>query len=146
MTKPKKDNHKIVLTGGCFDILHYGHIYFLKKAKGLGSYLIIALESDANIKKLKGEGRPIHSQSQRREMLESLEFVDKVISLPDKMDDADYFNLVKTIQPSIIATTKGDPALIKKQKQAKIIGAQVIQIAKVRVPSTSQIAKILKIE
>jgi len=142
MTKSKNK----VLVGGCFDILHYGHIHFLKKAKSLGDYLIVALESDKNIKKMKGEKRPIHTQNQRREMLESLEFVDEVISLPDKMKDDDYFKLVGTVNPKIIAVTKGDPILSKKQKQAESIGAKVVEIPKVKVPSTSQIAKILKIE
>ena len=135
-----------VLVGGCFDILHYGHIHFLKKAKALGNYLIVALESDQNIKKHKGNGRPIHSLTQRREMLESLNFVNEVISLPDSMTDNDYWNLVKSVKPQIIAVTKGDPILSKKQKQADKVGAKLIEIEKIKVPSTSQIIKILGIE
>jgi rfaE bifunctional protein nucleotidyltransferase chain/domain len=135
-----------VLVGGCFDILHYGHIHFLKKAKSLGDFLVVALESDKSIKKIKGEKRPIHGQNQRREMLESLEFVDEVISLPDEMKDEDYFKLVEVVHPKIIAVTKGDPILSKKQKQAQSVGAKVVEIPKIKVPSTSQIAKILEIE
>jgi rfaE bifunctional protein nucleotidyltransferase chain/domain len=135
-----------VLVGGCFDILHYGHIHFLKKAKALGDYLIVALESDKNIKRLKGKNRPIHDQYQRREMLESLHFVDRVIILADKMDDEDYEKLVKIISPQIIAVTAGDPIVSKKRKQAEKIGAKVIEIPKIKTPSTTQIAKLLKIE
>ena len=69
---------KKVLVGGVFDIIHYGHVHFLKNAKSLGDHLVVALESDKNVKRLKGEKRPIHNQNQRREMLESLEFVDEV--------------------------------------------------------------------
>ena len=135
-----------VLVGGAFDILHYGHIHFLKKAKALGDYLIVALESDKKIKRLKVEKRPIHGQSQRREMLESLHFVDQVIVLADEMKDKDYAKLVKIVNPQIIAITKGDPIIEKKRKQAQEIGAKLIEIPKINVPSTSQIAKLLKID
>src|SRR3989337_4236939 len=93
---------KKVLVGGCFDVIHYGHIHFLKQAKSLGDHLIVALESDKNIKRLKGKVRPIHSQNQRREMLESLSFVDKVIILSDNMTDSDYLKLVQDVKPHII--------------------------------------------
>jgi len=137
---------KTVLTGGVFDILHYGHISFLKKAKSLGDYLVIAIESDANVKRLKGEGRPIHSQEQRKEILESLGFVDEVLILKDVMHDPDYLDLVSKVHPSIIAVTAGDPILAKKQDHAKKVGAKVIEIPKIKVDSTSKIAKLLEIE
>lgn len=143
MTASKR---KIVLAGGAFDILHYGHIYFLKKAKALGSYLIVAIESDKRIRDLKGPGRPIHSQKQRKEILESLKFVDKVIILKDKMVDEDYINMVKKIRPSIIAVTKNDPILPKKENQAKLVGGYVVEIPGIKTHSTSQIAKLLKME
>ena len=135
-----------VLVGGCFDILHYGHIHFLKSAKNLGDYLVVALESDKNIKRLKGEPRPFHTESQRREILESLSFVDEVVILKDEMADADYFDLVERIRPFVIAVTAGDPMIDKKKGHAQKIGAKVIEIAKVEVPSSTQIAKLLEIE
>lgn len=141
-----KTKNKIVLVGGCFDILHYGHIYFLKKAKSLGDQLVIALESDKNIKKLKGNGRPVHNQKQRKEILESLKFVDKVIILKDKMTDEDYVKFVKQIRPTVIAVTKGDSILDKKKNQAKIVGGKVVEIPGIKTQSTSQIAKLLKME
>ncbi len=144
MGKPKTVNK--VLVGGVFDILHYGHVYFLKSAKTLGDYLIVAIESDKNVKKLKGESRPIHSEEQRKEVLESLKFVDEVIILKDKMTDKDYSDLVAKINPAVIALTEGDPILEKKRQQAKTIGAKVVKIPKTKVSSTSRIAKILEIE
>jgi FAD synthetase len=147
MPKSKtKKSEVVVLAGGCFDIIHYGHIQFLKKAKALGTHLVVALESDKNIKRLKGNGRPIHDQKKRREMLESLNFVDEVIILGDKMNDKDYEAMVKKVHPQIIAVTEGDLILSKKQKQASAIGATVIEIPKIESPSTSQIAKLLDIE
>ena len=141
-----KKSETVVLVGGCFDIIHYGHIHFLKNAKALGTHLVVALESDKNIKRLKGKGRPIHDQGKRREMLESLNFVDEVIILGDKMLDKDYDAMVKKVHPQVIAVTKGDSILDKKQKQAKAVSAVVVEIPKIKSPSTSQIAKLLKIE
>jgi rfaE bifunctional protein nucleotidyltransferase chain/domain len=137
---------KKVLVGGCFDILHYGHICFLKEAKNKGDYLIVALESDANTKKLKGPKRPIHSQKQRREILMSLNFVDKVIPLPVMKSDADYKKLVARIRPDIIAITQGDNIKGKKQEYAKIFGAKLVEIKKIKVPSSTQIAKLIGLE
>lgn len=141
MTKPRK-----VLVGGVFDILHYGHIYFLKEAKKLGDYLIIALESDANTRKLKGGIRPFHNQNQRKEILESLKFIDKVIVLPKKMTDKSYMNLVTKIRPFAIAITKGDPMKEKKSLHAATVSAKLIEIKKVNTASTTQIAKLLELE
>lgn len=129
---------KIVLVGGCFDILHYGHIYFLKKAKKLGNLLVVALESDANTRKLKGHQRPIHTQKQRAEMLKSLSFVDKVIALPPMKSDLDYEKLIRKVNPDIIAITAGD---IKNTH-----GVKTIVIPKIKTLSTTQIAKLLKLE
>ena len=137
---------KIVLVGGCFDILHYGHIKFLKESKKLGDFLIVALESDANTKKLKGKNRPIHNQAQRAEILESLKFVDKIIRLPEMKSDSDYWKVVKAVIPNVIAVTKGDTNLEKKRKHATKIGAEIVEIALEKNFSTTRIAKILNTE
>jgi len=140
------ESKKIVLVGGCFDLLHYGHISFLKQAKALGDYLIVALEADQNVRFAKGDNRPIHSQQQRKEMLTSLSFVDEVIPLPPMNQDFQYFNLVEKIHPQIIAITEGDPVVDKKLKQAEQVGAKLVEIPKVHTPSTSQLAKLLGLE
>ncbi len=132
--------------GGCFDILHFGHISFLKQAKALGDHLVVALESDENVRRLKNEHRPIHTQPQRQEMLEALSFVDEVIELPPMTTDQEYFNFVTKLSPAVIAVTEGDPILAKKQLQATIVGAQLVVIPKIHTPSTSQLAKLLGLE
>ena len=137
---------KIVLAGGVFDLLHYGHIHFLKEAKKLGDYLIIALESDENVKRLKGKKRPFHNQEQRKETLEALTFVDQVIVLKNEMTDRDYENLVVTVSPNIIAVTAGDKMLEKKKSHAEKVNAEVIEIPFVKTHSTTKIAKLLKLE
>jgi rfaE bifunctional protein nucleotidyltransferase chain/domain len=136
----------IVLVGGCFDLLHFGHIHFLKQAKSHGNWLVVALESDENVRRMKGDARPIHTQAQRKEMLESLSFVDEVILLPPMHGDPDYYELVQKIKPAVIAVTEGDAAIIKKTQQAKEVGARLVEIPKIHTPSTSQLVKLLGLE
>ena len=91
----KSNNKEIVHAHGCFDLLHYGHIRFLEKAKELGDILIVSITSSDYINK--GPGRPIFDNDQRSYQLASLEFVDFVcINF-----EADAVNLLKTIKPSI---------------------------------------------
>ena len=123
----KLKDKKIVLVGGCFDIFHYGHFYFLKKAKACGDFLIIALESDEFIRNNK-KREPIHNQKQRAEILSGFYFVDLIILLPYFSKEDDYFDLVKKIKPNIIAVTKGDPKIENKKKQAKMIFAKVKEV------------------
>lgn len=137
---------KKVLVGGCFDFIHFGHISFLKQAKGEGDILVIALESDENVRRTKGDTRPIHTQDKRKAMLEALSFVDEVINLPPMHDDRDYARLVREVHPSVIAVTEGDPIIDKKRAQARQIGAKLVIIPKVHTPSTSQLAKLLGLE
>lgn len=137
---------KKVLVGGCFDFIHFGHISFLKQAKSHGDYLIVALESDENVRKMKGNARPIHSQQQRKEMLEALSIVDEIITLAPMNSDTEYLNLVLQVKPQIIAVTEGDPILGKKRDQAMRVGAKLIVIPKIHTPSTSQLAKLLGLE
>ncbi len=137
---------KKVLVGGCFDLLHYGHIRFLEEAKKLGDVLVVALESDENVRRMKGEGRPIHNQQQRKTMLEGLLFVDEVVLLPPMKSDEEYKNLVHRIHPQVIAVTEGDPIVEIKQAQARKIDAELVVIPKIHTPSTSQLAKLLGLE
>ena len=89
---------KIVFTNGCFDILHLGHIDYLSKAKDLGDLLVIGLNTDASVGRLKGENRPIQDEVSRAMVLASLGFVDAVVFFGE---DTPY-NLIKTTQPDIL--------------------------------------------
>jgi D-beta-D-heptose 7-phosphate kinase/D-beta-D-heptose 1-phosphate adenosyltransferase len=75
----KKQGKKIVWTNGCFDLLHEGHIKYLKKSKEQGDFLVVGLNSDSSIKRLKGSNRPIMPERARAEILASLEFVDFIM-------------------------------------------------------------------
>lgn len=92
---------KVVFTNGCFDIIHRGHIELLEKSKSHGDYLVVGLNSDESVKRLKGETRPVMNQEDRKRTLESLKFVDEVIIF----DEDTPYNLIKQIKPDII--TKG---------------------------------------
>lgn len=119
---------KKVLVGGCFDILHYGHIQFLTAAKKAGDYLVVMLESDENVRTLKGAHRPIHTQHERAALLKSLRMVDEVVELPPLAGYEEYMVWVKKIKPDRIAVTRGDPKIAFKQRQAKEIGATVVEV------------------
>lgn len=124
LEKIHKKKEKIVVGGGCFDIFHYGHLIFLKKAKKEGDFLIILLESDEFIKKNK-QREPIHSLNQRAEILAELESINLVVKLPLLAKDEDYLRIVEAIKPSVIAVTAGDEKLKQKTNIAKKINAQL---------------------
>jgi FAD synthetase len=123
----KYKNRKIVLAGGCFDILHYGHIQFLNKSYIDGYVMAIALESDEFIAKNKGRN-PIHNQEQRKTILESLRVVDWVIQLPYFTKNEYYQKLVEVLQPKIIAVSENDPQLKNKKSQASKVRATVVTV------------------
>ena len=95
----KKKDRKIVFTNGCFDILHIGHIKYLEVAKSFGDILILGLNSNNSVKRLKGENRPINDQDDRAYILASLEVVDYVVIF----DEDTPFDLINLIQPDILA-------------------------------------------
>jgi rfaE bifunctional protein nucleotidyltransferase chain/domain len=91
----------IVFTNGCFDVLHRGHIEYLKQSRKLGQRLIVGLNSDASVKRLKGDGRPVNNQDDRRAILLALRFVDQV----EIFEEDTPLELIKRINPDVI--TKG---------------------------------------
>ena len=88
---------KIVATNGCFDIIHAGHVQFLNEAKQLGDKLIVGLNSDKSVKKLKGDSRPYNTEQNRAEVLLALECVDQVIIF-DSIDCRDF---LKRVRPDV---------------------------------------------
>ncbi|EAI3905999.1 D-glycero-beta-D-manno-heptose-7-phosphate kinase [Campylobacter lari] len=91
-------NQKVVFTNGCFDIMHYGHIKYLEKAKKLGDILVVGLNSDESVKRLKGNSRPINLEFQRACMLASMYFVDYVVIFND---DTPY-ELIEFLKPDVL--------------------------------------------
>lgn len=91
-------SEKIVFTNGCFDIIHLGHIDYLSKAKDFGDILIIGLNTDSSVRRIKGKGRPVTNEKSRSMILSSLRFIDAVILF----DEDTPYNLIKQVQPDIL--------------------------------------------
>ena len=107
---------RIVFTNGCFDILHVGHVRYLAAARSKGDALVLGLNSDASVKSIKPENRPIMSQDQRAEVLAGLTCVDYITIF----DEPDALALIKTIKPDVLI--KG-----ADWKEAEIIGSDVVK-------------------
>lgn len=89
---------KIVFTNGCFDILHLGHIDYLSKAKDEGNILIIGLNTDNSVSRIKGKNRPITDENSRAKILASLQFVDAVVLF----DEETPYDLISFVQPDVL--------------------------------------------
>ena len=109
----------VVFTNGCFDVLHRGHIDYLEKSKKLGTKLVIGLNSDASVRRLK-IGRPINTQEDRKSVLLSLRCVDEVIIF----DDDTPLNLIQSLKPNIL--TKGGDYIVSEVVGSDIVPQTVI--------------------
>jgi rfaE bifunctional protein nucleotidyltransferase chain/domain len=107
---------KVVFTNGCFDIIHQGHVDYLIKAAKLGDILIVGLNSDSSVKKLKGEGRPIQDQESRAKVLASMYFVTYVVIFNEETP----YDLIKSVQPDFLV--KGGD-----YKAENIVGYDVVK-------------------
>ena len=92
------DEKKIVFTNGCFDLIHAGHVTYLEEAKELGDILVLGLNSDYSVKKIKGEKRPILLEKDRIKVLSALESINYIIIF----DSSTPYNLIKEIKPDIL--------------------------------------------
>ena len=141
-TQAQHKKEKVVFTNGCFDILHLGHITYLQKAKKLGSKLIVAVNSDSSVRKLKGSKRPVNNLSDRMSVLAALECVDWVVSFSEATPE----KLIRKLKPQVLV--KGSDYSIKKIVGGKYVesyGGKVKTIPLVEGFSTSlTIAKIRK--
>ncbi len=132
----KKNQNKIVFTNGCFDILHRGHIEYLAKGKELGDILIVAVNSDESVRKLKGNNRPINKLEDRMFLLASLSFVDYVTSFAETTP----IEIIKIIKPHI--HIKGGDYSIQKLPEREIVefyGGKVYIIPLIEGYSTTKI-------
>jgi len=131
-------DHQIVFTNGCFDILHVGHVRYLKSARSYGDILVVGLNSDASVKRIKGINRPINCQDHRAEVLSSLACIDYVTIFKE----SDPLNLIKSIRPDVLV--KGDDWAVSHiigAPEVKSTGGQVIRVPIVPDISTSQILR-----
>jgi D-glycero-beta-D-manno-heptose 1-phosphate adenylyltransferase len=141
VTNWKKTGKKVVFTNGCFDLIHRGHIEALAQTADLGDKLIIGLNSDVSIKKLKGESRPIIDENSRAILLASLSFVDAIVLFSEETP----LNLISNLNPDILA--KGGDYKINTIVGHEIIrknGGEVILVPFVEGFSSSNIIDKIK--
>lgn len=109
-------NKKIVFTNGCFDLLHAGHVEYLAQARDCGDFLLVGLNSDDSVRRLKGEKRPVNPQHARATVLASLISVDAVVIF----DEDTPYELIKTVQPDVLV--KG-----ADYKPDEIVGSDIVK-------------------
>ncbi|MCS4136410.1 D-glycero-beta-D-manno-heptose 1-phosphate adenylyltransferase [Salinibacter ruber] len=137
----KDVGEKVVFTNGCFDIIHVGHVSYLYEAKNLGSKLVVALNSDESVRHLKGDGRPVVSESERASIIASLECVDAVSIFGEDTP----LSLIETIKPDVVA--KGgdyDEDEIVGHRAVKKWGGEVASLSYVEGISSSKIIEQLQ--
>ena len=137
----KEEGIKVVFTNGCFDILHLGHVDYLEKARDLGGRLVLGLNTDESVRKLKGPQRPINNEESRARLLAALSFVDIVVLFSE---DTPY-NLIQELKPDILV--KGNDYLAENIVGADIVssyGGVVETVALVEGYSTSQLIEKIK--
>lgn len=139
--KKEIDAHKqagelIVFTNGCFDILHVGHIRYLKKAASLGDKLVLAVNSDSSVKELKGKNRPFVPENERLEMLAALEMVDYLVLF----SETDCKAVIDQLKPQIYV--KGGDYRIEDLPEAEVVysyGGKIVLITEIKGRSTSNL-------
>ena len=112
----RRSGKRVVFTNGCFDLVHPGHIHYLRAARRLGDVLVVALNSDDSVRRLKGQGRPLVPERDRCEVVAALEMVDYVTTFSD---DTPYA-LIKNLQPDVLV--KGGD-----WQPDEIVGADVVR-------------------
>ena len=132
---------KLVFTNGVFDILHVGHVRYLEQARTLGDVLLVAINSDAAVRELKGEGRPLMNQDERAEILAALRTVDYVTIF----DDISPRALIARLLPDVLVKG-GDYALdeIHGREEVEAAGGRVVSLPFVKGASSSRIIEKMK--
>ena len=134
--KVRKSGQKIVFTNGCFDIMHVGHVRYLADARSEGDLLVVGLNSDASVRIIKGDKRPIVRQNQRAEVLASLGCVDFIVIF----DEPDPLKLIQTLKPDVLV--KGEDwteDAIVGAEFVKSQGGKIVRISFVEELSTTAI-------
>ncbi len=137
----RADGGTIVFTNGCFDILHAGHVRYLTAAEAMGDFLVVGLNSDASVRRLKGEGRPIVPEADRAEVLDALRAVDIVTVF----DEPTAEELVRLVKPDVYV--KGGDYTVDTLPEAKIVqeaGGRVEFIPFVEGRSTTNVIERIK--
>ena len=132
----RNEGKKLVFTNGCFDILHRGHVTYLAQASDMGDVLLVGLNTDASVRRLKGESRPVNDEQARALVLAALQFVDAVVLF----DEDTPYELIRSVQPDILV--KGNDYRVEDIVGYDIVkakGGEVRTVALVDGYSTTEI-------
>src|SRR5262249_54257633 len=122
VSSSRAQGKRIVLANGCFDLLHVGHVRYLRAARALGDVLLVALNSDASVRRLKGPGRPLMPAAERAELVGALDGVDAVLLFDDDRADA----LIARLRPDVHAKgTDYAPDSVPERETVKAAGGRV---------------------
>ena len=136
--RDKRNGRRVVFTNGCFDLLHPGHIRSLELARELGDALIVGLNSDASVRQLKGEGRPVIAEGERAEILAALESVDAVVIF----DDLTPREVIARLLPDVLEKGGDWPGdQIVGREEVEAAGGRVVSVPVVPSYSTSAMLK-----
>ena len=136
--KLREENKKVVFTNGCFDLIHAGHVDYMTKAKELGDVLIVGLNSDSSVKRIKGDKRPILNEEERAFIISSLKPVDYVVLF----DEDTPANLIAEIIPDILV--KGADWSIKNIVGRDVVEANGGEVKTIRFVNDQSTSKIIK--
>jgi len=141
--REKRNGKRIVLANGCFDLIHVGHIRYLKEAKAQGDILVVALNSDSSVHKLKGKARPILNEKERVEILSAFYFVDYVTVF----EEATVENILRTLKPHVHA--KGSDyteETVPERETVLSYGGEIAITGGPKVKNTTEISRKIGLE
>jgi D-beta-D-heptose 7-phosphate kinase / D-beta-D-heptose 1-phosphate adenosyltransferase len=125
----EKKQQRLVLVTGVFDVLHQEHINFLKKAKIEGDVLLVGLETDERVQKIKGNDRPVNRQTERVTNLEQIDLADLVFVLPNEFEtDEEHEALIRRLKPMVLAVSSQTPFIATKQSIMSKVGGEVMVV------------------
>lgn len=136
--KEKKHGRRVVLANGCFDLVHAGHVRYLRHCKSAGDVLVVALNSDASTRRLKGPGRPLLPEAERAEILSAFDFVDHVTIF----EEDNVENVLRTLQPDVHA--KGSDYSTDTVPEREVVreyGGEILIAGGPKIRSTSDVIR-----
>jgi rfaE bifunctional protein nucleotidyltransferase chain/domain len=136
----QKSGKSVVFANGCFDLLHVGHVRYLQSAKSEGDILVVALNSDASVRAIKGQGRPLQPDADRAEIIASMECVDYVVFF----DDLTVDNLLRNLHPDIHAKgTDYTPESVPERETVQSYGGRVAIVGDVKSHSSRDLIQVI---
>jgi rfaE bifunctional protein nucleotidyltransferase chain/domain len=137
-TRLRRQGKKVVFTNGCFDLIHGGHIELFRKAKSLGDVLIVGLNTDASVRKIKGPSRPVFPLAERFEVLGAIEYIDFLTSFAEETPQ----KIIAALLPDVLVKG-GDwqPGQVVGKKEVEAAGGRVVIIPYLKGHSSSAIIK-----